>query len=67
MKALLGSLLVFSTLLLPACASAPPHSSPGPGFSSLNINSVAVGPIAYATFQPNEQCTAFIDDVTFSQ
>ena len=62
MKALFGLLLALSTLLLLACAMAPPIPAADPTFATLNINSVAVGPVAYATYQPDAQCTAFIDD-----
>jgi hypothetical protein len=62
MKALFGLLLVFSTLLLPACATAPQPPSADPAFATLNIRSVAVGLVAFATYQPSEHCSLFIDD-----
>ena len=62
MKALFGMLLVLLTLLLPACATVPRPPSADPVFAARNINSVAVGPVAYATYQPNAHCTVFMDE-----
>jgi len=62
MKAQFGMLLVLLTLLLPACATVPRPRRPIPVFAARNINSVAVGPVAYATYQPNAHCTVFIDE-----
>jgi hypothetical protein len=59
MKWLSGLIL---TLLLSACAVAPWPPSPDPTFASFKIRRVAVGPVAYATYQPNEPCTLFIDE-----
>ncbi|MHB8707453.1 MAG: hypothetical protein ACYC9I_01110 [Desulfuromonadales bacterium] len=50
------------TLLLSACATAPRPPAPDPAFAAFKIHRVAVGPVAYATYQPNEQCTLFIDE-----
>jgi hypothetical protein len=54
-------LLAVSALLLAACAKVPPPP-PDPAFAALGLRSVAIGPIAYATHQPNESCSLFIDD-----
>jgi hypothetical protein len=62
MKTLLTLLLAVLIFLLPACATAPPPPSPASAYATLNINSVAVGPVAYATYQPDAQCTVSIDD-----
>ena len=62
MKALLGLLLSVLPLLLSACATAPPPPSPDPAFAALNIRSLAVGPVSYATYQPNEYFNTFIDE-----
>jgi hypothetical protein len=55
-------LLIAAVLLLAGCvvASAPPPSDPA--FAALGVRSVAVGPVAYATHQPGETCSAFIDE-----
>jgi hypothetical protein len=58
MRFLLGLALI---LLLSACAATPPPPV-NPAFAALNIRSVAIGPIAYATYQPNEPCTIFLDE-----
>ena len=62
MKALHGVLIPVLTLLLSACATAPPPPPPDPAFAALNIRSVAVGPVAAATYQPGEHCSLFIDE-----
>jgi hypothetical protein len=54
-------LLLGAILLLAACAKALPPP-PDPAFATLGIRSVAVGPVAYATSQPSEHCSAFIDE-----
>lgn len=52
--------------LLMACtphASLSPASAPSfPRFSTGDIRSIVVGPVAYATYQPGEMCSAFIDE-----
>ena len=62
MKTLFSLLVAVLTLLLSACATVPPPPPPDPAFAALGIRSVAVGPIVYATYQPSEQCSAFIDE-----
>jgi hypothetical protein len=62
MTALCGLLLAFLTLLLTACSTSPPPPPPDPVFAALNLRSIAVGPVAYATYQPNEQFSTFIDE-----
>ena len=62
MKALYGVLIPVLTLLLSACATAPPPPPPDPAFAALNIQNVAVGPVAAATYQPGEHCSLFIDE-----
>jgi len=56
-------LLLAAVLLLAGCVAAslsPP--SPDPAFAALGIDRVAVGPVAYATHQPGETCSTFIDE-----
>ena len=59
---LLGGL----TLLLAGCApqtSLPhPMAEASPAAPSLALHSIAVAPVAYATHQPGETCSAFIDE-----
>jgi hypothetical protein len=57
-----GLLVAGLTLLLAACATAPPPPPPDPAFAALGLRSVAVGPVLYATYQPGEHCSAFIDE-----
>lgn len=54
--------LLTAALLLTACAV--PASSPpaDPAFAALGLYSIAVGPVAYATRQPGETCSTFIDE-----
>jgi hypothetical protein len=55
--------LVVATLLLAACAattSPPPPADPV--FAALELGSIAVGPVTYATYQPGETCSTFIDE-----
>ena len=63
MKPALG-LLLGAISLLAACAmpSPPPPPPPDPVFAALGIRSVAVGPVTWATHQPGESCSAFIDE-----
>jgi len=53
-------------LLLAGCATLPPPPAPpplpDPAFVALDIRSVAVGPVTYATYQPTESCSTFIDE-----
>jgi hypothetical protein len=57
------AILLVAILLLAACAKAPPPPPPpDPAFAALGLRSVAIGPVAYATYQPNEPCSLFIDD-----
>jgi hypothetical protein len=62
MKALFGLLLSSFILLLSACVTAPPPSPPDAAFAALNLSRVPVGPVTYATYQPNESCSLFIDE-----
>jgi hypothetical protein len=57
-----GMWFAILTLLLSACTTAPLPPLPNPVFAALNIRSVAVGPIASATYQPSEQCSLYIDE-----
>jgi hypothetical protein len=59
MKALSGLMLA---LLLTACATALRPPAADPTFASYHIRNIAVGPVAYATYQPNEPCTLFVDE-----
>ena len=56
--------LVGGLLLLAACApsklAAPPAADPV--FATLQLREIAVGPVGYATHQPGEMCSAFIDE-----
>jgi hypothetical protein len=51
-------------LLLVACAvpPLPRPSPPDPVFTALGLRSLAVAPVAYATHQPGETCSTFIDE-----
>lgn len=62
MNVLPGLLLAALTLLLPGCAKAPPPHPPDPAFAALHIGSVAVVPVASATYQPGEHCSLSIDE-----
>ena len=55
----LGLLLAGCTSLRPPTA---PPLPPDPAFAALDLRSVAVAPIAYATYQPTEMCSTFIDE-----
>jgi hypothetical protein len=56
----LAGLLLFGT----ACARPPlpPAPAPTPAFAALRLHRIVVGPVAYATYQPNEPCSLFIDE-----
>lgn len=54
--------LLAATLLLSACASSFPPPPADPAFAALGLRTVAIGPVAYATYQPGEVCSAFIDE-----
>ena len=52
-------------LALAGCGLVPPPAlppPPDPAFAALGIRSVAVGPVGWATSQPSEMCSAFIDE-----
>ena len=49
-------------LLCAACARPLDPPAPSAAFAARGIGSVAVGPVVYATYQPNEQCSTFIDE-----
>lgn len=52
-------------LLLAACGLFQPPPAPPPpdrAFVALGLRSVAVGPINWATYQPGEMCSTFIDE-----
>lgn len=49
-------------LLLSACAKSPPPPPPDPAFAALGLRRIVIGPVAYATYQPNEMCSVFIDE-----
>jgi hypothetical protein len=55
--------LLAVALLLAGCVagvSSPPPQDPA--FAALDLRSIAVGPVAYATHQPGESCSTFIDE-----
>jgi hypothetical protein len=54
--------LLTATLLLAACATSSPPPPPDPAFVALGLRTVAIGPVAYTTYQPGEVCSAFIDE-----
>lgn len=58
------ALALAAALLLAACtaASPPPPPQADSGFTALGLESVAVGPVVYATHQPGETCSTFIDE-----
>ena len=57
------SLLLTAALALAACGpAAPPPPPADPAFAALGLHTVAVAPVAYATYQPGEMCSAFIDE-----
>lgn len=49
-------------VLFAGCAAVPLPPPDDPAFAALGIRSVAVAPVAYATSQPGEMCSAFIDE-----
>lgn len=49
-------------LLLAACASSSPPPPPDPAFVALGLHTVALDPVFFATYQPGEVCSAFIDE-----
>lgn len=49
-------------LLTVACAKAPAPPPPDPAFAGLGLQRIEVAPVAYATYQPNEPCSLFIDE-----
>ena len=55
-------LLAGMALLGAACARPIDPPLPSAALAAHDIRSVAVGPVAYATFQPNEHCSTFIDE-----
>jgi len=56
--------VVLAGLLLLGAACARPISPPpaDSAFAALGLRSIAVGPVVYATHQPGEMCSAFIDE-----
>ena len=56
------AMLTGVALLCAACARPIDPPVPSAAFAAHGIRSVAVGPVAYATSQPNEPCSAFIDE-----
>lgn len=59
-------LLVGGLYLLAACtphAALSHRSGPAsPALPTLGLHTIAVAPVAYATYQPGEMCSAFIDE-----
>ena len=49
-------------LLLAGCAAPLPPPPADPAFAALGLRSVVVAPVAYATHQPGEACSTFIDE-----
>lgn len=58
-KALPAVILV---LLVTSCARPPLPPPPDPAFAALGLKHIIIGPVAYATYQPNEMCSVFIDE-----
>ena len=56
------AILTGVALLCAACARPLDPPVPSAAFAAHGIRSVAVGPVAYATSQPNESCSIFIDE-----
>jgi len=54
--------LLSITLLAVACVKAPPPPPPDRDFARLGLTRIDVGPVAYATHQPGEMCSTFIDE-----
>ncbi len=52
----------FLVLILAACARPVEPPQPTAAFAALDIGRVAIGPVAYAVRQPDEKCSAFIDE-----
>lgn len=56
--------MLLAGLLLIGAACARPLSPPpaDPAFAALGLRTIGVGPVAYATYQPGEMCSTFIDE-----
>ncbi|MCM2264930.1 MAG: hypothetical protein NDI73_07045 [Desulfuromonadales bacterium] len=61
---MIGRVVVLAGLLLLGAACARPVLPPPAdlAFAALGLRSIAVGPIGYATHQPGEMCSTFIDE-----
>lgn len=55
-------MVLLVALLSVACAPAPSYPPPDPVFAALGLRRIDVGPVDYATNQPNEPCSLFIDE-----
>lgn len=53
---------VLAGAVLGACAVVPPPQPADPAVAALELRGIAVAPVAYATYQPGEMCSAFIDE-----
>ena len=53
---------VILALLIISCARPPLPPPPDPAFAALGLKHIIIGPVAYATYQPNEMCSVFIDE-----
>ena len=54
--------LLIVILLAVACVKSPPPPPPDRDFARLGLTRIDVGPVAYATHQPGEMCSTFIDE-----
>lgn len=54
--------MLIVTLLCMACAQVSPPPPADPVFAALGLRHIDVGPVAYATYQPSEACSLFIDE-----
>jgi len=54
--------LAWAVLLCAACAKPVAPPPPSAAYAALGLQSVAVAPVAYATYQPGESCSTFIDE-----
>lgn len=53
---------VILALLVSSCAMPQLPQPPDPAFAAMGLKHIIIGPVAYATYQPNEMCSVFIDE-----
>jgi hypothetical protein len=58
---LLGGLCLLAACS-PQASLLHPSASASPALPTLGLRTIAVSPVAYATYQPGEMCSAFIDE-----